>query len=65
MRVALNHQHLHAAAVRALHDHLEASGVTIRKPFAEHGGYVTFIAADPDGYGIEVYCDPALAPESP
>lgn len=50
-----------AAAVRAAHDRMLAAGVPMDTPYAEQGDYVRFVVLDPDGYGIEIYCDPALA----
>lgn len=51
-----------AKAVRAVHERMQAAGVPIERPYAEEeGGYVTFAIEDPDGVGIEIYYDPALA----
>ena len=49
-----------ADAVRAAHDRLAAAGVSIARPFQDHGNYVSFTAEDPDGHGIEIYFDPSL-----
>lgn len=47
--------------VRQAHVRLEASGVPMHAPLREHeGGFITFSIRDPDGIGIEIYCDPAL-----
>ena len=46
--------------VRTAFERLEAAGVTIARPLEDHGDYVTFTAADPDGYGIEIYFDDSL-----
>lgn len=47
-------------AVREAHARLSAAGVVIAAELADHGDYVTFTAEDPDGHGIEIYCDPSL-----
>ena len=49
--------------VQAAFERMQASGVTIKRPFENHGDYVTFTASDPDGHGIEVYWDPNLRPD--
>lgn len=50
-----------ADVVGAAHDRMRAEGVTIEAPYAVDGDYVRFVALVPDGYGIEIYFDPALA----
>ena len=43
--------------VHALMAHMEGEGVTIAER-DEEPGYVAFKCLDPDGYRIEVYCEP-------
>lgn len=42
-------------AVRALHDRMAAEGIAIARPVEDHGSWMSFRCADPDGYAIEVY----------
>ncbi|HKZ23033.1 MAG TPA: VOC family protein [Thermoplasmata archaeon] len=44
-------------AVRAMHDRMSADGVSIPRPLEDHGSWMSFRCADPDGYVIEVYTD--------
>lgn len=43
------------AAVKKLHDAMKTAGETLLKSLEEYPDYITFRAADPDGYGIEIY----------
>jgi len=42
-------------AVLGLHDRLKADGVEITRPVEDHGSWMSFRCADPDGHSIEVY----------
>ena len=49
------------SAVTEAHDRMAEAGVGIERPLQHYdGGYSTFVALDPDGIGIEIYCDPSL-----
>jgi hypothetical protein len=45
-----------ARAVRTLHGRMGSDGVQIQG-IEEYPGYLTYRCTDPDGYGIEVYCE--------
>lgn len=45
-----------ARAVRTLHGHMGSEGVQVQS-IEEYPGYMTYRCTDPDGYGIEVYCE--------
>ena len=45
-------------AVRDLHLRMTSEGVPLARPLKEYDDYVTFTCTDPDGYEIEVYCEP-------
>jgi catechol 2,3-dioxygenase-like lactoylglutathione lyase family enzyme len=47
-----------AAAVRELHDRMEAAGVAIIKALVSEPDLVMFRCADPDGHAIEIYWEP-------
>ena len=42
-------------AVRAMQDRMTVEGVAITRPVEDHGTWMSFRCADPDGYPIEVY----------
>lgn len=43
------------SAVLAMHDRMAAEDVVITQPPKDHGTWMSFRCADPDGYPIEVY----------
>jgi catechol 2,3-dioxygenase-like lactoylglutathione lyase family enzyme len=45
-----------ARAVRTLHGRMGSDGVQVQS-IEEYPGYMTYRCTDPDGYGIEVYCE--------
>ena len=48
-----------AVAVARLHAEMLSAGATITEPLVEEADIVFFRCADPDGYSIEVYWEPA------
>lgn len=42
-------------AVREMHDRMKNERVPIEKALTDHGSWMSFAAADPDGYTVEVY----------
>lgn len=48
-------------AVRRAQGELRARGVQVSDVTEHAGGYITFVAIDPDGHHIELYYEPALA----
>ena len=42
-------------AVRTLHDAMAGEGVPIIHPVEDHGSWMSFRCADPDGHNIEIY----------
>jgi catechol 2,3-dioxygenase-like lactoylglutathione lyase family enzyme len=50
------------AACRTTYDKMVEDGVRMISDWAEGGKYTTFICEGPDGYGLQVYWDPAEMP---
>lgn len=42
-------------AVQGLHDRMAGEGVNVLRPVKDHGSWMSFKCADPDGYAVEVY----------
>ncbi len=40
-----------------VHDRMAAEGVSIPRPAEDHGSWMSFWCADPDGYAIEIYSE--------